>query len=185
MHALETLISKSQKFDFAFSVAKIDSRVLIFANEAFCELTGYSSNEIVGKNCKFLQVPETSEASISAMRSAFKAHRATFQELVNYRKDGDKFINRLILLPLIQNGEEFILGFQNEVNLYDADPTKMLSLEMIHLSDADINHYINNPLTIAVHAIETNNEEKFCSAIGRIRDFVLAIEDPDTFPKVY
>ncbi|MFL5257423.1 MAG: PAS domain-containing protein, partial [Rhodopila sp.] len=48
---------------------------LVYVNPAFCDLTGYTSEEAVGRNCRFLQGPETDPATIARARHALAAHR--------------------------------------------------------------------------------------------------------------
>ena len=64
---------------------------IIFANGAFCELTGYDKDEIVGRNCRFLQGPATDKKAVARIQSAVAARWHVTEELANYRKDGCLF----------------------------------------------------------------------------------------------
>ena len=59
-----------------------------WASEGFIQLTGYSSAEIVGRNCRFLQGPRTDRARILEIKDAVRAGQSLEVGLVNYRKDG-------------------------------------------------------------------------------------------------
>jgi PAS domain S-box-containing protein len=73
---------------------------IVFVNDAFCRLTGYSRTEILGRNCRFLQGPETDPAALAAIRIAVKEVRSLEIELRNHRKTGEPFWNRLLLAPV-------------------------------------------------------------------------------------
>lgn len=73
---------------------------LIYANEAFCRLTGYTPLEVLGHNCRFLQGPDTDPEAVTAIRRAISARDAIDVTLLNYRKDGSPFWNHLSLSPV-------------------------------------------------------------------------------------
>ncbi|WP_302080521.1 PAS domain S-box protein [Salinibaculum rarum] len=90
---------------------------IVYANEQFEEVTGYSESDVVGRNCRFLQGEETSEASIAKMRDAIAAHEPVSVELRNYRKDGTEFWNRVEITPVRDSDGEVThyVGFQQNV----------------------------------------------------------------------
>ncbi|EIE21789.1 hypothetical protein COCSUDRAFT_17195 [Coccomyxa subellipsoidea C-169] len=73
---------------------------LIYANEAFARITGYSVAESLGKNCRFLQGPGTDEAPLEELRRATRQGQACVVQLMNYRKNGDAFVNYLSVTPI-------------------------------------------------------------------------------------
>ncbi|BDA47022.1 probable sensor histidine kinase GacS [Coccomyxa sp. Obi] len=73
---------------------------LIYANEAFARITGYSVSESLGKNCRFLQGPGTDEAPLEELRRATRQGQACVVQLMNYRKNGDAFVNYLSVTPI-------------------------------------------------------------------------------------
>lgn len=73
---------------------------IIFCNESFQKLTGYQRGEIIGRNCRFLQGPETDTRAVRAIRAAIDAGEDIDIELLNYRKDGSTFWNALYLSPV-------------------------------------------------------------------------------------
>jgi PAS domain S-box-containing protein len=90
---------------------------MIYANDGFCELTGYSRDEILGRNCRFLQGEATSEESVAQIRGAIDAEEPVTVELQNYKKDGSMFWNRVTLIPTRSNSNAVAtwLGYQQEV----------------------------------------------------------------------
>lgn len=73
---------------------------IVFANNAFSKLTGFSRQDIIGRNCRFLQGPETSQGDVSKLRDAIAQRVPIEIELLNYRKDGETFWNRLLVSPV-------------------------------------------------------------------------------------
>jgi PAS domain S-box-containing protein len=64
---------------------------IILANEAFLEMCGYEREEVLGRNCRFLQGPDTSRAAVAEIRRSIAAGKEVTVELLNYRKDGSSF----------------------------------------------------------------------------------------------
>jgi PAS domain S-box-containing protein len=73
---------------------------IIFANDAFLALTGYRRDEVIGRNCRFLQGPDTDPAAIETMRRAVADGEDVTLDILNYRKDGTTFWNALYLSPV-------------------------------------------------------------------------------------
>jgi PAS domain S-box-containing protein/diguanylate cyclase (GGDEF)-like protein len=72
---------------------------IVFVNPAFTELTGYSPEECVGRNCRFLQGANTDRVVISEIREALAEGRGIRREIMNYRKDGSPFWADLAISP--------------------------------------------------------------------------------------
>jgi sigma-B regulation protein RsbU (phosphoserine phosphatase) len=73
---------------------------LIYANEGFERLTGYSADEVIGRNCRFLQGPDTDPETVELIREALRTDTACTVQILNYRKDGTPFWNRLSITPV-------------------------------------------------------------------------------------
>ncbi|MGI9127280.1 MAG: ATP-binding protein [Roseomonas sp.] len=91
---------------------------IIYANPAFYRITGYAEEEVIGRNCRFLQGPGTNPRHIQAMRDAIEQGKAIDVEIVNHRKDGSRFVNELHLSPVLgEDGEvRYIFGIQHDVS---------------------------------------------------------------------
>ncbi|MGX5681026.1 putative bifunctional diguanylate cyclase/phosphodiesterase [Schumannella luteola] len=72
----------------------------IYANDAFTAITGYDQSEVLGRNCRFLQGEGTSPTELQRMRQALTEEQAYQGTILNYRKDGTPFWNRLTITPL-------------------------------------------------------------------------------------
>lgn len=75
-------------------------RLMVSANEAFCRITGYPVDEVLGRNCKFLQGPLTDAGTVAAMGAALSRGESFSAEILNYRKDGSTFWNELTVSPV-------------------------------------------------------------------------------------
>jgi PAS domain S-box-containing protein len=90
---------------------------IVFANTAFHRMTGYGPEEVLGRNCRFLQGPGTDPKAVAAIRAAIAAARPVDVVLVNHRKDGSRFVNELHISPVPgPDGRPMaFLGIQHDV----------------------------------------------------------------------
>ena len=82
------------------SDARQPDNPIIYANAGFERLTGYAPHEVVGRNCRFLQGPGSDPDAVREIRAAIQGGHPCTVELLNYRKDGTFFWNRLAITPL-------------------------------------------------------------------------------------
>ncbi|GAA4099992.1 PAS domain-containing protein [Mucilaginibacter panaciglaebae] len=73
---------------------------IIFCNEAFEQLTGYPREEVLGKNCRFLQGDDRDQTELERLRDAVRCGQSVTVTLRNYRKDGSPFRNELNISPV-------------------------------------------------------------------------------------
>ena len=102
---------------------------IIFANKTFEELTGYSMDETIGRNCRFLQGETTDPASVEIIRDAITDERPVMITLLNYKKDGTPFWNRLSINPLKIEGRLFFIGTQMDVSVEHYQQKKIYEKE--------------------------------------------------------
>ena len=90
---------------------------ITYLNEAYEQLTGYSAEEVIGRNCRFLQGPDTEEEPVAQMRKAIDEDEPVSVELLNYREDGTPFWNQVTIAPIYDDRGEVshYVGFQNDV----------------------------------------------------------------------
>ncbi|PIA34146.1 hypothetical protein AQUCO_03800012v1 [Aquilegia coerulea] len=93
---------------------------IMFASSGFFSMTGYSSKEVIGRNCRFLQGPETDQKEVAKIREAVKTGTSYCGRLLNYKKDGTPFWNLLTVSPIKGDNEKVIkfIGMQVEVSKY-------------------------------------------------------------------
>ena len=95
---------------FLLTDPRLDDHPIVYVNEPFLEMTGYSADEVLGRNCRFLQGEDTDEAAIDELRSAIADERPVTVELVNYRKDGTPFWNQVHISP-VRDGDGRLVHF--------------------------------------------------------------------------
>ncbi|MFN3677401.1 MAG: histidine kinase famiy protein [Sphingomonas pseudosanguinis] len=90
---------------------------IVFCNEAFSFMTGYSEEEILGTNCRFLQGPETDRDVVAQIRAAVERRDEIAVELLNYRKNGSTFWNALFISPVYDDAGELVYFFSSQLDI--------------------------------------------------------------------
>nr|AML79057.1 putative LOV domain-containing protein [Nyssa ogeche] len=110
---LATTLERIEK-NFVITDPRLPDNPIIFASDSFLELTEYTREEILGRNCRFLQGPETDQDTVSKIRDAIREQREITVQLINYSKSGRKFWNLFHLQPMRdQKGElQYFIGVQ-------------------------------------------------------------------------
>ncbi|ADB59559.1 putative PAS/PAC sensor protein [Haloterrigena turkmenica DSM 5511] len=95
----------------------LEDNPLVYVNDAYQEITGYGYDEVVGRNCRFLQGEDSQEVAIAEMAAAIDEERPVTVELKNYRKDGTEFWNEVTIAPVRDEDGTVThyVGFQNDV----------------------------------------------------------------------
>ena len=90
---------------------------IIYANQAFCEMSGYPVNEVVGRNGKFMHGSKTDMAVSREIRECVDANQACVKEIVNYRKDGVPFWNEITIQPIVleETDSKFTLMLHRDI----------------------------------------------------------------------
>lgn len=94
-----------------------DDNPIVFCNEAFQHLTGYARDDIIGRNCRFLQGPDTDRDTVARLRAAIEAGTAIDVDILNYRKDGSTFWNALYLSPVRNDAGEVQFFFASQMDV--------------------------------------------------------------------
>nr|AML78375.1 putative LOV domain-containing protein [Griselinia racemosa] len=110
---LATTLERIEK-NFVITDPRLPDNPIIFASDSFLELTEYNREEILGRNCRFLQGPETDPATVRKIRYAIDNQKDVTVQLINYTKTGKKFWNLFHLQPMRdQKGEvQYFIGVQ-------------------------------------------------------------------------
>ncbi|UTI64164.1 SpoIIE family protein phosphatase [Paraconexibacter antarcticus] len=95
---------------FVLTDPALEDNPIVYVNESFCRMTGYSPDEILGRNCRFLQRDVTDPESIAIMRDAIREHRPVAVTLSNVRRDGTVFQNEVHIAP-VRDGHGRVVRF--------------------------------------------------------------------------
>jgi PAS domain S-box-containing protein len=97
---------------------RLPDNPIIAVNQAFCDLTGYSKDEILGRNCRFLAGPSTEPWLTERIRQGTRNRKPTLVEILNYKRCGQPFRNAVLVAPVfLPDGElEYFIGTQVELD---------------------------------------------------------------------
>jgi len=119
---IDELLLKNRALDAAaegitIADARLPDQPLIYVNKGFERLTGYPADGVLGRNCRFLQGDSSDPSTVSDIRHAIQEGRECVVELLNYRKDGTPFWNRLSITPVTDDSGEVthFIGVQSDV----------------------------------------------------------------------
>ena len=120
---------------------------IVLANQAFLKLTGYEAEEVLGRNCRFLQGPGTSPGAVAEIRAGLHEEREVNVELLNYKKDGTPFWNQLHLSPI--RGDDGRSSIISHHSLTVRDYRRIEALEASeHRLLLEVDHRANNALAL-------------------------------------
>ncbi len=130
---------------------------ITYANPGFLRLTGYAREEVIGRNCKFLQGPETDPVSIQTIRDGLDEGEPIRVAILNYRKDGTPFWNDLHIAPVLDPDGKVsnFVGVQHDITdqivarkaLEDANEASQRANEAKNSFLATMSHELRTPMT--------------------------------------
>ena len=154
--ALEELLLNRRIFRSVTSGISVSSvndpdLALSYVNPSFEVMTGYTLEEVTGRNCRFLQGADTDQPGLTLLREAIREGRGTVAILKNYRKDGTPFWNELALSPIRRRDGQLthFVGVQSDVTArveFETALRESEKLAVVGRLAASISHEINNPM---------------------------------------
>nr|AML77908.1 putative LOV domain-containing protein [Chlamydomonas bilatus] len=120
---LATTVERIQQ-NFVICDPTLPDGPIVFASDAFLDLTEYKREEVLGRNCRFLQGPGTDPNTVSQIRDAVKAGAELTVRILNYTKNGRAFWNMFTLAPMLdaEGHARFYVGVQVDVTAQAAAP---------------------------------------------------------------
>jgi PAS domain S-box-containing protein len=157
--------------------ARQEDMPLVFANGAFFDLTGYTPDEVYGRNCRFLQGAATDLETVRQLGEAVRDHRPIAVEVLNYRKDGTTFWNALFIGPIYDGEGELAYFFASQLDVTgrrnSEDSFRQAQrMEAIGQLTAGLAHDFNNALQVILGNLKRaegklDNEAELRKAIDR------------------
>jgi PAS domain S-box-containing protein len=157
---------------------------IVFVNQAFLTMTGYEKSEVVGRNCRFLQGPDTDPAAKAALRAAIDRREDISLELINHRKDGSAFWNALFVSPVYNAAGQLVYFFGSQLDITrrkqaEESLSHAQKMEALGQLTGGIAHDFNNLLQVILgyaDSLATNLERpnadraRMGRAVGNIRE---------------
>jgi len=130
-----------------------DDNPIVFANGAFTDLTGYREDELLGRNCRLLQGPDTDRATVAELRRAVEEERAVAVDLLNYKADGTPFWNALFFGPIFDQDGKLLYFFASQMDITERRNNQeswlqAQKMEAIGQLSAGMAHDFNNLLQV-------------------------------------
>jgi len=160
---LGTTLERIQQ-NFCISDPALPDNPIVFASDDFLKLTGYTREEVLGRNCRFLQGPGTDPRAVLEIRDAIKTGSECTVRLLNYRKDGRPFWNMFNLAPVFDNSGNirFYVGVQGDVT--DDDQPDAGGIVAVKKTDKE--HKDNAKAAVAAVSAFQDPDEVFSSIDG-------------------
>ncbi|MCC2958647.1 PAS domain-containing protein [Massilia sp. IC2-477] len=126
---------------------------IVFVNGAFLDLTGYEEKDVLGRNCRFLQGPDTDRATVDEVRKALREHRAVSVDLLNYKANGEPFWNALFIGPIFDQDGKLLYFFASQMDITERrsmleSNLQAQKMEAIGQLSAGMAHDFNNLLQV-------------------------------------
>jgi len=136
---------------------------LIYVNESFERITGYSAADVLGRNCRFLQGERTDDAAVATLRKAIDAAEPVTVELLNYRRDGEPFWNEVTVAPLRNEADKVTnyVGFQVDVTKRkEAQLALAAERERLDRLVNRINGLLEDVTELLIHGVDLEETEQ-------------------------
>ncbi len=151
---------------------------VVFANRAFEELTGYEQDDVIGRNCRFLQGAQTDRSSVADLRAAIEKRTAISVELLNYKRDGTPFWNAVYIAPVFDISGRLLYFFASQLDITRRRTSEQAfrqaqKMESVGQLTAGLAHDFNNLLQIVAGNTEALKRRLTDQSVGR---FVERIE---------
>ncbi len=154
-HLMERAINASSNGVVLTDASQSDNPI-IYTNAAFVSITGYTADEIIGQNCRFLQGSDRNQPALAALRSAIQEQRECHVTLQNYRKDGTLFWNELYTAPIFdaEGRLTHFVGIQTDI-------TERLQTEAAHRQQEGQYRRIVQMATEGIWMLDQNNNTSY------------------------
>lgn len=171
---LATFAFQRTRMPMVMSDARQLDYPIVLANDAFLDLTGYSADELLGKNCRVLQGEDTSRAAVAEIRTIIAHGRGGNVELLNYRKDGSSFWNQLHLSPIRDDDGRLAYYFASQIDATEFRKIQTLE-EAEHRLLLEVDHRTKNVLAIVDSIVRLSRSDNAAVYSASVQQRVQAL----------
>jgi PAS domain S-box-containing protein len=135
---------------------------IVFVNRAFLDLTQYREEQVIGRNCRFLQGPQTDPHTVTEVHMAVAEQRAVAVDILNYKADGKTFWNALFIGPVFDEQGKLLYWFSSQMDITrrrisEQSFLQAQKMEAIGQLTAGLAHDFNNLLQVITGNLELAN----------------------------
>ncbi|MGP4806240.1 PAS domain-containing protein [Agrobacterium cavarae] len=174
---------KATRMPMIVTDPKQDDNPIIFCNAAFQRLTGYSNDELLGKNCRLLQGPATSRTTVDRIREAVSAGKDISVDILNYRKDGSTFWNALFVSPVRDDDGSIVYFFASQLDFTNIKSKEAELAAARHLAEAEVAERTDDlqeslaARTLLVHEVDHRVKNNLATMASIVKMQVRLTED--------
>ena len=153
---------------------------IVYVNQAFTRSTGYARSATIGRNCRFLQGSDTNKVDVDRLRAGIEDEDSVTVDILNYRANGEPFMNRLIVAPVKDDAgdTQYFVGVQKELRQSEHST----SAEEINAQLIEIQNRVASDLSMIIGMIRqqsgaTSVPDDFAALSRRIETLQLLYEE--------
>jgi PAS domain S-box-containing protein len=158
-YKLMAAIQAAQR-SFCITDPSLPDNPIVFVSQGFLELTGYTREQVVGRNCRFLQGPKTDPKQVETIRNGILEGKDTYVTLLNYKADGAEFLNQVFTAALRDESGKIVnfVGVQLEIKNDANDGT---SVEDLRVEPAKKGRPRTRPVEENPAAVSSSNDASY------------------------
>lgn len=151
---------------------------IVYANRAFTELTGFELEDSLGRNCRFLQGPDTDPSAVDQIRDAMKAQEVRVVEMLNYRKDGSTFWNSLHIGPIYDDAGKLTHYYGSQWDVTDLVAKRARIALQTEVAE-ELQHRTKNLFAVisAIVSLSARGESDTQQLVSKIRARLSALNE--------
>ncbi|XP_002980578.2 protein TWIN LOV 1 isoform X2 [Selaginella moellendorffii] len=154
-------------YNFVLCDPGLPDHPIVYASDGFLEMTGYSRDEVLGRNCRFLQGRDTDKRAIVEIREAIREERDCQIKILNYTKAGKPFWNLFHLAPVFSQQDGRVVHF---VGVQLPISSKLAARKDGHLTGLELSfdelefeEHFDNPSCKNYHLSEEDKQRAFAA----------------------
>ena len=160
-HMLGLLALERTRIPMVVTDPRKPDNPIVLANASFLEMTGYTGEEVIGRNCRFLQGRDTDPSVVAELRTAIAEERETTVEILNHHRDGRPFWNQLLVSPVFDDDGRLRFFFASQIDITAQRAARDLEAAE-HLLLKEVDHRAKNAMALvqAIMRLSASDDPK-------------------------